>query len=1138
MASALGLAQDKPEQPTSEVDSKTDATQDRPPAEGTAAEETAAEEQGDETEESTSDGDEDSATRIAADYGIEPGLLTTVESLTSLLEENRAEAAKVAAGADALERNQLKLSVKLDTLRSQPVEGLPEFVQSRMSRSIASSAIAKGLVDAQLASIERRKAALDELNARLDVLRESIETRTAEELDAEMAQRLRQEEAQEEEAQAVEAVEQARAREARERDETMRKLLAREREIAERMLELTRSINQDMTRITEHSADVDRMLSDSKAALLADVDSLPKALANAEERQQKVDPLVSRARHIRAQARDELNDAYRAYETHRSAVSKLEEELAAAQAKLAEEKARESQSSTSELFTQRLKIAQGEVDLAKKRLDTTLELKTAMASRIEMLEAHEKSSESTLDRLMERATSAGRTAGFRLLDQNVERATAGLELAYYRIRKVATERVSQLLDFRELLFGFTVWSWLGGLLLRFIPLGLLVFFLPWVPTGLRKLLSRAMSSRFFRRRPAITIKVVEVLNEVTRPALMYFAVVYIANYVIETFPELTYGLHVIDAVFAYMIITVVTQVTFLPRSIREQLGSTTAEDLGLHGQDLTAELVGIHEDRGKKVVRSVRVVTVFWLLADLIPGFVDSVLGVSLIWYWIDLMATWGLAVIIYWVISTWRTEIATLFEKLAKDRLPWAANFVKEHNDRFYGVIVTAVAFVYVVVVEAARFGRKYVLNTEWFKKASNFAFRKRIELQQREREEQEVEEWEQRELPSSYLDVFYDQPLEDGEFYVARDGDYVGQMLTRLEEWRVEPKQGSIALISETGMGRTSILNRLETNLDELLKSIELQTEEPASGEEVEGDDSESVAPSPTPFDVIRRTAANKLTRRNDVLDWVADLFGLDRAPKSIDDMVARLEEMPAKVLLVDDAHHFFMRQIGGFDALDALLDIVALTDHRHFWILTFNQYSWEYVNRVKSRFHQVGEIIRIMPWSESEMQRMIETRNARTEFSLNYTDLVVAEEEEMREDAYYEVVKSAKGYFRYLHEFSGGNPRLAMVYWLRSLRPGDSESELAVTLFRRPKTSEFFHLTDDHWFVLTALAQHDELDAREIASIINSEEGFCALAINFFFERGFIERSRTSHRARLAPLYFRQIMKRLTNSNYLYS
>ena len=63
------------------------------------------------------------------------------------------------------------------------------------------------------------------------------------------------------------------------------------------------------------------------------------------------------------------------------------------------------------------------------------------------------------------------------------------------------------------------------------------------------------------------------------------------------------------------------------------------------------------------------------------------------------------------------------------------------------------------------------------------------------------------------------------------------------------------------------------------------------------------------------------------------------------------------------------------------------------------------------------------------------------------------------------------------------------------------------------------------------------HAGLDAAELAEITNSDRAFCEMALNYFEEREIVELDRSGRRAYISPLYFRQVVKALSVSNFLW-
>jgi hypothetical protein len=177
--------------------------------------------------------------------------------------------------------------------------------------------------------------------------------------------------------------------------------------------------------------------------------------------------------------------------------------------------------------------------------------------------------------------------------------------------------------------------------------------------------------------------------------------------------------------------------------------------------------------------------------------------------------------------------------------------------------------------------------------------------------------------------------------------------------------------------------------------------------------------------------------------------------------------------------------------------------------------------------------GEVIKIAPWSEAEVRQLIRARDGVVDMAISVTDLVVTHE---NEDQYYEVIKTSEGFFRLLHEFCQGNPRVALLFWLRSLKR-DNKGQLQVSLFRRPPYAVLSTVTDQYLFTLAAVAQHGGLSAEEASTIIHIDRGFCEMAMNFLHESDIITVDPRTERARISTLYLRAVLKQLSDSNFLY-
>lgn len=996
------------------------------------------------------------------------------------------------------------------TLLEQVGPTLPEQARRSLVPALAQRTVSVARYRGELSTVEerlQRQRAVQKLLAQhASALRDAAaaQAEKVDQIDETEKVRL---DANKAEKEAIEAVRVARQREARERDATIKELLARETKLAEEVLALTRKHGEELLNLQEETEDEMSVFADAKAEVLGEIDEIPEQPSD-KVRRARVDPAFARLVRLRREARDRLSATRDLMGSADREVRDAAKELEKAQEAVAEEQDRRAQLEGT-VGERRVAVAKAQLAVAEERHDAAVARQEAFRRRMEQYKARIEFFSDTIHELLPLVSEQQHDEFFRINDGNWRDAVAGVQEGLLRIVNGGLERLEQAkdLDFSSI----NLWGWVGGfswrlvvalLLLRVVP--------PMVPEQVKRLISGLLRRRFFRLRTRLTIKLGEVINGLAHPLLALAALRYLlGGYLVRTFPEVEILLWFVDAVFIYWIVIELASVVILPRWYRHEKGKRSANDLlEVDETDAAmADLVGMEVERARKLLRSIKVVALFWLLATYVPDLVAEVTGINILWWFVDRVAVFGLIGIVYWVISTWKDDIAALFERLASARIPGAVTFVNRQKDRPWGVLIIAVASVYVVVVELYLVVRKYVIDTEVFRRASTFAFRKKIEMQAREREETEPGDGELGELPTEYVEFFDSEPLEAGSPLYVERGEWEDDVAEMYETWRATSRQGSVALIGEAGIGKTTLLMHIYAMLE--------------ARHEVE---------------VTVRSVTQKHHRRGDVLEFMAELFELDEVPEHKAELIEQIRALEPRIIALDDCHHFFVRRIGGFDGLDALLDIVNLTDEQHFWILTFNVFAWSYVNRVNPREHYFGRIVALRSWSEDEIQTLVERRNGHTGWATSFTDLVVAHDDADGSDYFYEVVKTARGYFRYLHEFSDGNPRVAMVFWLRSVRTA-ADNVMSVSLFRRPGSEDLAEIGDNHWFVLTALAQHGELNPEEIAKIINVGAGFCHLALNFFEEKGIVEVDPETGRAALAPLYFRHVLRSLMNSNYLY-
>jgi GTPase SAR1 family protein len=958
-----------------------------------------------------------------------------------------------------------------------------------------------------------RRTGLEELRERLKrhrTLLASRRTRLLERAEPSNPQPEQVQKAQRTEQEARAELQQMAARRERIRDRQIRKLVDRRREylskitdLAGERAELIPQLKRDHhARVEDFTQTRDRLRSKLETRLEA---------SETDRDQEAIDRLFERFVERRREARSDYREAREEVETAEGRVQRRRRARRQAEETLEETKARFRRLGTSELGEHRIELARTKLKYHRLRLGEATDVLEAKSKALEFHDERIAFYTGGVERLLPHVGETVRDRFYSVWrNDNWESARAGLFEAMRRLRDRAETRLEQFRSLPDRLDSVRLWGWLVGwawrLLLIPVALYLVRHYGRWaVRRGMDALLHRP----FFRRHAGGVIKTGELLRTLVWPVALCAVIHYNLLYVGQTFPEARSLDLLLQAGFLYWIGMGVVKLFVLPRAFRErEEARAPAPDLGRlsdqtgpesHADDVV-DLIGLEAETGHKVVGTVRHVFVFGLLAWVLPRLIADTLGHSLIWWLADRAFTWGTVLIAYVELSSWRDEIADGFAYFADDRMPRSVEFVQTHKDRIYGVLLVALVTVYLIVAEIVVLGRRYLMETRWSKRAKNVLQRKMFELQQPDTDASDREP-----LPEVYRSHFEERPLFDEPYWVERT-ELLESVREKVRAWHDGGRSGTLALYGEAGIGKTTMLNQLYR---EWQRDLE---------------------PS-----VCYTHLVDKVTDLPSVRRLLAHLFDLREVPTDREDVVERLLECEPRIVMIDDCHHMFYRKIGGFRALAFFFNVVNLTDHQHYWLLTSNAFGWRYLQRVQEHKHFFGKSRRIEPWSVDEIRALIQRRNEQTPHKISFENLVVTHEE--NRDDYYEVVQTANGYFRLLREFCRGNPRIALDFWLRNVEPRE-DGTLQVKLFDKPSTDAIAELSDDHLFALTALAQHGALTAGEVAEIINAERGFCKMALNYFEELSVAERVPGTRRYRLTTYYFRPVIDRLTKLNFLWA
>ena len=358
--------------------------------------------------------------------------------------------------------------------------------------------------------------------------------------------------------------------------------------------------------------------------------------------------------------------------------------------------------------------------------------------------------------------------------------------------------------------------------------------------------------------------------------------------------------------------------------------------------------------------------------------------------------------------------------------------------------------------------------------------------------------------ELPEEYLCEFPLRPiLGEDEAQLLPRTEIVGQIIEQIGRWRDSGGgEGSVVVYGEKGSGKTTLAALVARS--------------------VEG------------AQVVQHTLRGKPSRREELFRALSPSLPVSGA-EELGDWIDGLCAGPQRIVLLDEAHNVFLRTEGGFEAYDALVDVVNSTHKQIFWILLFNSFTWRFLGESRSRQHYFRRLLSVPAWSADELRELIRRRNQQTGFEVEFDETLLSGER--AGSGGLELVEGAEGYFRLLRETSGGNPRIATRLWLSSLSMA-GEKKLRVRTFREPNSDALGRLSDELLFALAAIAQHENLSTRELQRVLNVPEGLARFAVQYLTEAGLVvAKDGSTDRVTLSAPYYRQTLRSLRNKHLLF-
>ncbi len=364
---------------------------------------------------------------------------------------------------------------------------------------------------------------------------------------------------------------------------------------------------------------------------------------------------------------------------------------------------------------------------------------------------------------------------------------------------------------------------------------------------------------------------------------------------------------------------------------------------------------------------------------------------------------------------------------------------------------------------------------------------------------------------LPYVYQRLYSNRPLEEAVFYEERTPE-MALLQKAYHNWGRQ-RYASTVLMGEKGTGATTLINFFLKKLP----SVELDR-----------------------YEIIRVDTAQRYYTEADLLNCLSALIP-NVTFAHLDEAVDYFVSSPRKYLVVwEDIQHFYLRKVGGFQALKSLFELISRTHKQVFWLCACTCYAWDFLDKTTRISDYFEYIISLEKISAHQLQEAILKRHRVSGYHIQYAGAVAnrSRKKFQKMTAEQKQQHLEANYFEDLNDLTAGNYSVAQLYWLRS-----TQQVLNDTITIGSLNAVDFSFTKaiplSQMLVLHALLLHDGLSEARFQEVsehrTTKNTAATQLGLRQLRDDGLVTLKDEVYT--INPLLYRQIVQLLRSKNFLH-
>ncbi|MCT4642755.1 MAG: ATP-binding protein [Bacteriovoracaceae bacterium] len=476
-----------------------------------------------------------------------------------------------------------------------------------------------------------------------------------------------------------------------------------------------------------------------------------------------------------------------------------------------------------------------------------------------------------------------------------------------------------------------------------------------------------------------------------------------------------------------------------------------------------------------------------FLIYSLLFHIVEFIGGGGISFYFIKLTIQLNVLFIMFAFSSFWKTEVQCFLARRNNDVVAKRLNIFLNHK---LSILIALPALIYVLMCRVLTLIIDWLERFDFIKQISAKIFKNKL------KSDEAVSENENVSIPKDYEELFIAQNIAP---ITIKNAPYI-DITNNIDSWLQNPlEENSLAISGQSGSGKTVLINRL-------LEKYKIDNS----------------------VNVIYHKFIKRISSKGEIVTELLRILGLEG--NSVSSILASDTIMKKTIVILDECHHLFISSLGGFEAYKKLLEIINLRLENIFWVSSFNQNSWNFLNAIYGKNEGYRFSYTLSGWSEEDIKRNILTIHEKSNYTISYRRILRAINQNYDSEG---IEEASELFFRLLWEQSGGNPKIAIHLWLSSLSFRGSIIE--VGLPKNDEITDLHKFSDNMLFVYAAIIKHENLTVKEAIKVTHLSEGIVRHAMKMGLENEFLARNEGAEYSFFTRYQYR-ILNYLKKKNFI--